>query len=227
MQQMPLVLKPPRRPSFDNFIQGENEALVQTLQSGLEVAHRYLVMGPKGSGLTHLLSAVFQARIVAGAESVYLSLSDVSLWPLLDQAQASFVVLDDVDQVSGSAEGELALFNALNRWHAAKSTVVMSAVGLSDITLPDLRSRLGQATRLTLKPLNEAGLQALAIRLAYDQDIQLSPEVAQYLVSRTTRNASEMTALMNELMIYALSEKRAITIPVVREHLSHRSESEP
>lgn len=222
IHQMPLALKPPRRPSFDNYIQGENQSVVHTLQHGLEPAQWYLLMGPRGSGLSHLLSSCFQAHLARGEEGVYLSLSDKTHWPLLEQANAPYVFLDDVDQVSISKDAERALFNALNRWRMQRNTIVMSAVSLNPIQLPDLVSRLGQATRLTLKPLDEASLQHLVVRLAQDQEIPMSAEVARYIVSRTTRNASELSVLMNELMMTALSDKRPITVPMVRSRLSER-----
>ena len=216
MRQMPLSLKPPRRPSFDNFIVGQNQSVVVTLQHGLVPGDWYLLMGPKGSGSSHLLSACFQSLLQRGEDVVYLRLSDLKHWALLDSLASPWIVVDDVDYLAGDDKGERSLFNALNRWRLARSTVIMSAVSLTGIRLPDLGSRLGQSTRLTLKPLDESDLKRLVCRLAEDQDIQMSEEVANYLVSRTKRNASELSELMTQLMRQALSERRAMTIPMVR-----------
>lgn len=216
MRQMPLSLKPPRRPSFDNFIVGQNQSVVATLQHGLIPGEWYLLMGPTGSGSSHLLAACFQSLVQQEEDVAYLRLSDLKHWALLDSLTSPWIVIDDVDHLAGNDDGERSLFNALNRWRLARSTVIMSAVSLAGIELPDLGSRLGQSTRLTLKPLDESDLKTLVCRLAQDQDMQMPEEVANYLVSRTKRNASELSELMTQLMQQALSERRAITIPMVR-----------
>lgn len=216
MQQMPLALKPPRRLSFENYIGGENQGIIETLNTGLEVGDWYLLVGPHGSGRSHLMSAVFQHLSEQGQASAYVPLSDAARWPLLDQINESFVVIDDVDALAADPAGEMYLFNALNRWRIEKATVVMSAASLTDFVLPDLCSRLGQATRLTLKPLQDVDFETLVMRLARDQEIDMPPEVAKYLVSRVRRNAGDVTRLVNQVLLQALSERRSITIPMVR-----------
>ncbi len=216
MQQMPLALKPPRRLSFDNYIGGENQGIIDTLKTGLEPGDWYLLIGPHGSGRTHLMSALFQHLIEQNHASAYVPLSDATGWPLLDEIKAPYIVIDDIDSLAADSAGEMHLFNALNRWRADRATVVMSATSLTRFALPDLCSRLGQATRLTLKPLQDADFETLAMRLSQDQEIDMPPEVARYLVSRTRRNASDVTRLVNQLLLLALSERRAMTIPMVR-----------
>lgn len=216
MQQMPLALKPPRRPSFENFLVGDNDSLVNTLRFGLEASGWYLLIGPDGSGRSHLLSAVFQSELQLGKASVYVPLSEASRWQLLDEVVASSVIIDDIDALAGDSSGEMRLFNALNRWRSDRTLVLMSARSLTDFRLPDLCSRLGQSTRLTLKPLDDSGLEALAMRLASDQEMALTAEAARYLVSRTTRNAGAVTDVINQVMSLALSERRSITVPLIR-----------
>ncbi len=220
IHQMPLALKPPRRPSFENFILGENASVVDTLRLGLEGSHWYLLAGPEGSGRSHLLSAVFQSKLQAGIDAVYVPLSEASRWQLLDQVSASAVVVDDIDALAGDQAGEMSLFNALNRWRSERSMVLMSASSVADFMLPDLGSRLGQTTRLTLKPLDDDHLEALAIRLASDQEMTMSHEVSRYLVSRSKRNARAVTYMMTEVMTLALSERRSITVPLIRSVLN-------
>lgn len=224
MQQMPLALKPPRRLSFDNYIGGDNQAIIETLHAGLELGDWYLLIGPRGSGRTHLMSAVFQHLMEQGHASAYVPLSDATRWPLLDQINAPYVIIDDIDALAADSAGEMHLFNALNRWRIEKATVVMSAAALTEFVLPDLCSRLGQATRLTLKPLQDADFEALVMRLARDQEIEMPPEVAKYLVSRVRRNAGDITRLVNQVLLQSLSERRAVTIPMVRALLQHSGE---
>ena len=216
--QMPLALKPPRRPRFDNFVVGENGALVATLTSGLEPEQWYFLAGPAGSGRSHLLSAVFVDRSRCGSAQ-FIGLADRRQWALLEQADAEWIVIDDVDQLAGDGEGELALFNALNRWRSERTGLVMSGHGRDRFELPDLRSRLGQATRLTLNPLEEHDLAVLVVRLAEEHEVPLGRGVVDYLLSRTTRNAGQLAGMVNRLADRALSERRTLSIPLVRELL--------
>lgn len=216
MQQMPLALKPPRRLIFDNYIAGENQSVIETLKTGLEAGDWYLLTGPHGSGRTHLMSALFQHLCDQGQASAYVPLSDANDWPLLDEVTEATVVIDDVDALAADPVGEMHLFNALNRWRIEKTTVVMSAAGLSEFALPDLCSRLGQATRLKLKALQDEDFEALVLRLVNDQEMDMPADVAKYLVSRVRRNAGDVTRLVNQLLLKSMSERRAITIPMVR-----------
>ncbi len=217
--QMPLALKPPRRPGFDNFVTGDNGALVATLKNGLEPGQWFFLAGPAGSGRSHLLSAVFADRSLQ-ASAQFIALSDRRQWPLLEHAEAEWIVIDDIDRLAGDGAGELSLFNALNRWRADRAGVVMSGRGRDRFELPDLRSRLGQSTRLTLSPLEERDLAELVVRLAGEHEVPLGRGVVDYLLSRTTRNAGQLAGLVNRLADRALSERRTLSIPLVREVLA-------
>ena len=220
--QMPLALKPPRRPRFDNFIAGDNSALVASLRDGLESGHWYLLAGPRGSGRSHLLSAVLAERSQSGETALFIALREAGQWPLLEQACADWIILDDIDRLAGDTEGERLLFNALNRWRAERSGVVMSALGRGSFELPDLKSRLGQATRLTLNPLEEKGLADLVRRLAGEREVPLGRGVVDYLLSRAPRNAGQLARLVDHLADRALGERRTVSIPLVRELLGEQ-----
>lgn len=219
-QQIPLALKPPRRPGFDNFIAGPNTAVVETLARGLEPEHWYFVGGAPGSGRTHLLAASFAVRHQAGDVVSFVSLSIAANQELLDHATGDWVMVDDIDALAGDHDGEMRLFNALNRWRAERTGVVMSGAGRDRFELPDLRSRLGQAIRLTLKPLEEVHLGQLIGRLARDHEVALGRGATDYLISRTPRNPAAIARLMEQLATRALSERRTVSVPLAREILS-------
>ena len=217
--QIPLALKPPRRPSFENFIAGPNLAVAETLASGLEGAQWYFLAGPPGSGRTHLISASFAALVRAGSDAKFMALGARKHWPLLAQTDGDFVLLDDIDALAGDEDGERLLFNALNRWRQQRCGVVMSGTGRSGFALPDLVSRLGQAVRLTLKPLEEADLLALVRRLARDHEVVLGRGAADYLVTRCPRSPAAVARRFEQLVARALSERRTLSIPLIREIL--------
>lgn len=219
-QQIPLALKPPRRPSFENFVAGPNQAVVETLARGLEPGGWYFLGGAAGSGRSHLLAAAFAGLASAGQQVAFIALALRRNRPLLAASGGDWIVMDDVDQLAGDHAGEMLLFNALNRWRAERTGVLMSGLGREGFELPDLRSRLGQATRLTLKPLEEPDLLALLKRLAADHEVLLGRGAADYLLSRAPRNPASLSYLMERLADRALSERRTISVPLVREVLT-------
>lgn len=218
--QLPLALKPPRRPRFDNFVAGPNQAVIATLSQGVECGGWYFLAGPAGSGRSHLVSAFFADRCVRGEQAQFIALGNRQQHSLLEQAGGDWIVVDDVDRLAGDAEAERVLFNALNRWRAEHSGVVMSGAGRDGFELPDLRSRLGQATRLTLKPLDEADLADLVRRLAAEHEVLLGRGVVDYILSRAPRNAGRIAELVNAGAHRALTERRTLSVPLVREILS-------
>lgn len=217
--QLPLALKSPRQPGFENFVAGRSRPVVATLSLGLEPGGWYLVCGPRGSGRSHLLGAALADRIRNGEQAIFIGLKKTGQLDLLEQADGDWVIVDDIDARAGSAAAELALFNALNRFRAARCGVIMSAAGLDDFQLPDLRSRLGQAVRLTVKPLDEAGLLQLATLLVREYEVVTGRGAIDYLISRAPRNAAHIAALIEAGARRALVEKRSFSIPLVRELL--------
>jgi DnaA family protein len=220
--QIPLALKPPRRPGFDNFVAGPNAALVETLSGGLESGQWYFLAGPQGSGRSHLLAAAFAGLVRRGLDAKFMALAATAHWPLLAQTDGEFVVLDDIDALAGDKDGELLLFNALNRWREQRTGVVMSGAGRSGFELPDLVSRLGQAVRLTLKPLEQADLLALIRRLGVEHEVVLGRGAADYLITRGPRSPAGLARLLEQLVARALSERRTLSVPLIREVLQNQ-----
>lgn len=217
--QLPLALKPPRRPRFDNFVVGANRVVVATLAEGLEKGNWYFLGGPPGSGRSHLVAAAFARLCRCGRAAHFIALTDSGQRALLDHAGGDWVALDDVDALAGDDAGERALFNALNRWRAERTGVVMSGVGRDAFELPDLRSRLGQATRLTLKPLDEAALGELVRRMSAEHEVVPGRGVVDYILSRAPRNAGRIAELVETAAHRALTERRTLSVPLIRELL--------
>jgi DnaA family protein len=204
MRQLPLQISQPAEPSFDNFIAGENaEALarVRQLASGeLREAIVYL-WGAAGSGRTHLL------RAAAGAN-------------------ASLTIADDVQTLD--ADGQQRLFGAINAARDGQGAVLAAgSVPPAALALrEDLRSRLAWGLVYHLQPLGETEkmrhLQAEAAR----RGLTLSDEIAAYLLARVPRDMATLTALLEAIDREALTRKRPLTLPLVREVLE-ASNGEP
>lgn len=217
--QIPLALTPPRRPRFDNFIVGRNRAVLDVLQHGLQRSQWYFLAGPAGSGRSHLAQAVLNAQLAEHASARFVACADPAAIELLDATAGDWIVLDDIDHLATHAAAERALFNALNRWRADQSGVLMTGIRRSDFDLPDLVSRLNQAAKLSLMPLQDDTDQPfteLIEQLLLDFQLTAGHGLTDYLLRHAPRSPARLVALFERFSQQARAERRVVSIPLVR-----------
>lgn len=220
MTQLPLSLTPPRGMHFDNFIAGPNRVVIDTLREGLVPGQGYFLCGPEGSGKTHLALAVMALWTGRSRRACFIPGATPAVAGLLEQAQPELAVVDDVEALTGNADAERALFNALNRWREARTAVLLTGSGRIDFRLPDLTSRVGHLARLTLQPLGDAGLEELLDRLVDDFQLVAGRGMLDYLRRNGPRSPVRLVKLFERLARRAQAERRVVSIPLVREELA-------
>jgi DnaA family protein len=87
--------------------------------------------------------------------------------------------------------------------------------------LPDLASRLAWGLRLQIETPDDEGKAAVLRSRSAALGIELPPDVANYLLSRGSRNISVLLDNLEAIHLAALQAKRRITIPLAREVLTH------
>ena len=219
--QLPLALRWPADQRFEGFV-GSPEALaaVTALASGEASAPLYL-LGAPGSGKTHLLIATCAAAEASGLTARYLPLAALAgrLAAASDGLAADVVCIDGVDAVAGRREDEVALFHLHNRISDAGARLLYAAraapadLGLG---LPDLQSRLGQARRLLLEPLDDAGRREALVQRAARRGLELDDAVLDYVFRRVGRDLGSLGALLDKLDRASLAAQRRITVPFLR-----------
>lgn len=223
MAQLPLTLVPPRRRRFENYVAGPNEPLLAALRHGIDTGQWLYLRGPAGSGKSHLAHAAVHDRHAAGLSAGFVPCRDPAAWPLLERTDARLVVVDDVELLAGHASAERALFNALNRWRAAHSAVLLTGSGAGRFDLPDLASRVAQTTRLTLEPLDDAGLSELMQRLIAEFALVPGRGFLTYVMRHGPRAPAELVSLFEAIGRRAQSERRVASVPLAREEIERRS----
>ena len=197
MRQLPLEISQAVEPSFDNFVAGDNaEALERVRELALGRLREAVVYlwGATGSGRTHLLRAAARAS-------------------------ASLVIADDVQTLDSEAQQRL--FGAINAARDGRGAVLAAgsappgALALRE----DLRSRLAWGLVYHLKPLGEAEKMRHLQDEAGRRGLALTDEIAAYLLARVPRDMATLTALLEALDREALTRKRPLTLPLVREVL--------
>lgn len=218
--------------TFENFYTQEGSASAQTLhalqrfmQSPAE--HGFFLWGASGSGLSHLLQASCHLANQLQLRAQYLPLADlVGFAPdaLLEGMDGfDLLCLDGLEHVVGKDDWEQALFNCFNRSKDDGRKMLFSAnanpAELS-VKLPDLASRLawGLSFQVPLMGDNEKQ-QALTLR-AKARGIELSDEVAQFILHRAPRHIGELFEMLDRLDRASLAEQRKLTIPFVKQVLN-------
>jgi DnaA family protein len=181
--------------------------------------------GPAGSGKSHLLlGACAQAR-AAGLDAGYLPLAALAGRvgdALQGQARAALVCLDGVEAIAGRRDDEVALFHFHNAARAAGARVVYAASampGALALSLPDLRSRLEQCTRIALEPLDEAGRRDVLRQRGARRGLELDEAVLDWLFRRVGRDLVSLSKLLDRLDKESMAAQRRITVPFLREKL--------
>lgn len=223
MQQIALDIGMVPSASLDNFLTGPNEAAITHLKLWTSNAMRSPVptylWGEAASGKTHLLKAVREALRSQGAQAGWID-ATVHEPPEFNPAWSA-VLLDDVHLYT--AVQQHAAFNwFINAQTEQRWVLAAGALPPADLQLrDDLRTRLGWGHVFALQVLTEPERRAVLRREADARGVFLSDEVMDFMLSRFSRDLGSLMQLLQQLDGYALSTKRAITIPLIKSMLEH------
>jgi len=194
----------------DFFVSPSNALALATLDRWRDwPGGRTLLMGPRGSGKTHL------ARIWAlGTGAEFQSAQALESADVPTLACAPAVALEDAEAVAGNAGCEMALFHLLNLCAAREVPILLTAALPPrdwGPVLPDLASRLQAMPVARLSQPDDALLSAVLVKLFADRQIMVAPALISYLVSRMDRAFPAAQALVASLDRAGLAEGRAVT----------------
>lgn len=229
-EQLALNLRLRDASSFENYFVARNREAVERLQRAMQnlggASHApasWLVLwGESGTGKTHLLEAACRLAQEQGHVPLYVPLAekkDFTIALLEDAEQAPLVCVDDVDSIAGDAKWETALFALYEHLRAQGGMLVLAAntspaaIGLK---LADLATRLSAGLVYQLQPLTDAEkIAALRLR-AQRRGLEMTEEVANYLLTRFPRDMPSLFALLDKLDTATLAAQRRLTIPFLR-----------
>ena len=123
-------------------------------------------------------------------------------------------VIDDADAL---ADEEL-----FHRWNAAldaeRSLLLVSAKLPLDwnLTLPDLRSRLGASRLLEISPPDDELIGQLLLKHLHDRGTSIGPEALAFVIKRVERSYAALEDFARAANARALAEGAAINLPLVR-----------
>lgn len=224
LQQLPLPVSLNDDARFENFYAGDNQQVIHTLKQQLNNPEGSFVFlwGAPSSGLSHLLQASCHHAAELDVQSIYLPLDELGSYgpEVLEGIDAlPLVVLDSLDKALPNSAWEEALFHLFNNIRNQQGHLLIGASKAPNqlnIQLKDLLSRLNWGLTFQVHGLSdEASIQALILR-AQNRGLNLSEDVARYMLQRSPRDAHAVFALLDKLDHASLVEKRKITIPFVK-----------
>lgn len=180
--------------------------------------HALVILGPKGSGKTHL-SHIFSQTILDGA-----ALKDIA--DLKDTApQTTTFLPENVDKIVveniDALSSEQALFHLFNWTKEQGIGLLMTARTLPAFGLPDLASRLTLAPKVTILPPDDELMYAVLLKAFHERNIAIDLSVIEYAVKQIERSFPAVHRLIDEADKVSLEKGRRITIPMVKDVLKN------
>ena len=166
---------------------------------------RLLLVGPKGSGKSHL------AHIWAEmAQAMWINPADLTArLPYI--APQACIILDNAHLVAGAAEESL--FHLYNRLAPQGRLLLTATTAPRDwgLALPDLLSRLQAMPIARLDPPDDDLLAGVLLKLFTDRQITAEARLIPYLLPRMERSIAAAQALVAALDARSLATHRPVT----------------
>lgn len=169
---------------------------------------KMLLVGPQGSGKTHLAHLWMQATGAALVRGAALATADIP-----ELAGHGSVCVEDAEGAAGDPEAEAAFFHLHNIVTRSGALLVTATTPPRDwgLRLPDLASRLQAAPLTRLDAPDDALLSAVLVKLFADRQIAVPPNLIPYLVQRMERSLATARLLVATLDAVSLAHARPVT----------------
>ena len=209
-RQLAFALDPPENFSREDFLVGPgNAAALQLVDSWPNwPAHMVALVGPEGSGKSHL--AAIWAAAARGYCLASRALDEAAVPAALSAGALVFECagsdLRDID--------ERAMFHLLNLAQEQRAFLLITARTAPagwPIGLPDLASRLRALPVVTLAAPDDAMLRAILVKLFADRQLVVDDALISFLMVRIERSFAAARAVVADLDREALRQQRPVT----------------
>jgi chromosomal replication initiation ATPase DnaA len=178
-----------------------------------------ILYGPIASGKSHL-AAVWKEK--SGAAFIDpKELNDTSVRPIAERAQ--HLIIEDADSLIGRIDGEKGLFHLYNLFKEEGRSLLITLQEppiRRAFTVPDLASRLRAAPAVAIREPDDVLLGAILVKLFNDRQLRVGQDVINYITLHMERSFEAARKVVEQADHVALTQKRAITVPLLREILA-------
>lgn len=198
----------------DFWVSSSNSAAVAWIDKWPDWPAPALVLyGPPACGKTHL-SRVWEKK------SGGLRISAETVESVSGKGKA--VIIDDVDSVIGRRKSEESLFHLYNAFRESGGSLLLTAKTAPaewPFVLADLESRILAAPSVAMGSPDDHLMAVVLTKLFSDRQIFVSQDVISFILARIERSFSALRDIADAVDRRAMAEKRAVTIPLVRDIL--------
>jgi len=178
------------------------------------------VWGEPGTGRSHLLQAVCHDN----KNSIYLNSLKQHTADILNGLETVDVIcIDDLHEILEDPAWEEALFHLMNSVLDNDKQIILSGnkpASQLKVKLVDLHSRLIAATAVETDNLSDDQKLEVLTSKAEGQSYRLSPEVGNFILSRSDRDMGKLMEILDRLGKETLSQGKMVTIPFVKQTLN-------
>ena len=168
--------------------------------------HAALIVGPAGSGKSHLVEVW---RQTSAAQKQFAAAIDIENIPVLFSNGA--LAIEDIDQLPVP---ETAIFHAMNYAKQEKFNLLFTARTRPEnwaIQLPDLASRLRALPSVEIRDPDDELLRGVLIKHFNDRQIAVDDALIAYMILRMPRSLEAAGQLVQLIDDAALRERAEIT----------------
>lgn len=208
-----LVLELPHRQALgrdDFLVTASNTAAVALIDHWPDwPAHAAMIVGPPGSGKSHLVEVWRQRSKAARVQA-----ADVRVETTPELLLSGAAAIED----AAPPLNERGLFHLLNLARQQDSSVLLTAETRPEhwkIALPDLLSRLKAIPVLEILPPDDALLRGVLVKLFFDRQIAAAEATISFMLARMPRSLGAARLLVAEVDRRALEERAEVTRPFV------------
>jgi chromosomal replication initiation ATPase DnaA len=213
-----LVLELPHRQALgrdDFLVTGSNTAAVALIDHWPDwPAHAAMIVGPPGSGKSHLVEVWRQRSKAARVQA-----ADIKAETAPETLHSGAAAIED----AAPPLDERGLFHLLNLARQQGSSVLLTAKTRPEhwkIALPDLVSRLNAIPVLEILPPDDALLRGVLVKLFFDRQIAAAESTISFMLARMPRSLGAARLLVAEIDRRALEERAEVTRPFVAKVMS-------
>ncbi len=235
LKQLPLDFETHNYMGRDDFmVSACNREAYMLLESWPQwVGSGAVIYGPKGCGKSHLAQMFADKVRRYDALPLRVSVIDartVNMRNIKSLSQNHEVLIVENLRPENNNEALFHLFNLFNvpnRWilfTAEKAPAQMK------FALKDLQTRLNMLPCAAIAEPDDMMLQMLIVKLFNDRQLQITPEILQYIVNYAPRSFAYTEELVAEIDKISLACQSSVTYTVVRqamEILAARNQREP
>lgn len=222
MLQLPLNIQLDATARLDNFYPGSNLQIWQKLKSLTHSKDDFIfIWGAQNVGKSHLAQAICREYSENDLTATYFPLNNEALAPeVLEGLEfANLVCLDSLQSVLDKSCWQQSLFNLFNNLkNKHRQFIIFSENSPKNLSLQlaDLQSRFNSMEIYKLEVLTDQQRIGFVISNAEHRGLEISPEVAQFILARSSREVNDLINIIDLLDAQSIAQQRKVTIPFVK-----------